>query len=83
MDDVLLVAISEAAGTDIAFSKGWRYGAPFPPGPVTVNDLWKIIPTNPPVSTVELTGAEIAAMLEENLDRTFARRIPLDRWGAT
>lgn len=72
MDDVLLAAISAVAGTDIAFSNGWRYGAPVPPGPVTVNDLWNIIPTNPPVSTVELTGAEIVAMLEENLERTFA-----------
>ena len=62
----------EAAGTQIAFSNGWRYGAPVPPGPVTMNDLWNIIPTNPPVSVVELTGAEIRAMLEENLERTFA-----------
>lgn len=37
-----------------------------------MNDLWNIIPTNPPVSTVKLTGAEIRRMLEENLERTFA-----------
>ncbi|MDP3163512.1 MAG: 5'-nucleotidase C-terminal domain-containing protein, partial [Reyranella sp.] len=28
--------------------------------------------TNSPVSTVDLTGAEIATMLEENFERTFA-----------
>lgn len=28
---------------------------------------------NPPISTVELTGEEIVSMLEENLERTFAR----------
>ena len=72
MDDVLLEAIAEAAGTDIAFSNGWRYGAPIAPGPVTLNDLWNIIPMNPPVSTVKVTGAEIHQMLEENLERTFA-----------
>lgn len=72
MDDVLLEAIAEAAGTRIAFSNGWRYGAPIPPGPVTMNDLWNIIPTNPPVSVVELTGREIVQMLEANLERTFA-----------
>lgn len=72
MDDVLLEAIAEAAGTDIAFSNGWRYGAPIAAGPVTVDDLWNIIPTNPAVSTVRLTGAEIRQMLEENLERTFA-----------
>ncbi|WP_372624855.1 bifunctional metallophosphatase/5'-nucleotidase [Falsiroseomonas sp.] len=72
MDTLLLRAIAEAAGTSVAFSNGWRYGAPIPPGPLTMNDLWNIIPSNPPVSTVELTGAEMRAMLEENLERTFA-----------
>lgn len=72
MDDLLLDAIASAAGTEIAFSNGWRYGAPVPPGPITLNDLWNIIPTNPPVETVELTGNEIRTMLEENLERTFS-----------
>jgi S-sulfosulfanyl-L-cysteine sulfohydrolase len=35
---------------------------------------------NPPISTVELTGEEIVAMLEENLERTFARD-PYDQMG--
>jgi S-sulfosulfanyl-L-cysteine sulfohydrolase len=72
MDDLLLDAIAAAAGTDIAFSNGWRYGAPIVPGPMTMNDLWNMIPTNPPVSTVELSGAELLTMLEESLERTFA-----------
>ena len=42
-------------------------------GSVTLNDLYNMIPMNPPVSTIELTGDEIFAMLEENLERTFAR----------
>ena len=72
MDDVLLAAIAQAANTEIAFSNGWRYGAPIKPGPVTVNDLWNIIPTNPPVSGVDMTGAEIREMIEDNLERTFS-----------
>jgi len=72
MDNLLLQAIAAAAGTTIAFSNGWRYGAPIPPGPVTMNDLWNIIPTNPPVSVVELTGAEMRDMVEENMEHTFA-----------
>jgi 2',3'-cyclic-nucleotide 2'-phosphodiesterase (5'-nucleotidase family) len=72
MDDALLAAIALAAGTEIAFSNGWRYGAPIPPGPVTLNDLWNIVPTNPPVSAVGLTGAEIITMLEANLESTFS-----------
>ncbi len=73
MDNFLLDAIADAAGTEIAFSNGWRYGAPVPKGEITVNDLWNIIPTNPPVSLVEMTGAELWEMMEENLERTFSR----------
>lgn len=69
-----------AAGVDIAFSNGWRYGAPIPPGPVTMNDLWNMIPMNPPVSVVDVTGSEICALLEENLERTFAAD-PFDQMG--
>lgn len=72
MDDFLLAAVARVGGTEIAFSNGWRYGAPIPPGPVTMNDLWNIIPANPPVSTVDLTGAEIWEMMEESLERTFS-----------
>jgi 2',3'-cyclic-nucleotide 2'-phosphodiesterase (5'-nucleotidase family) len=72
MDDLLLSAIAESAGTQIAFSNGWRYGAPVAPGPITLRDLWNMIPVNPPVSVIDLTGAEIREMLEANLERTFA-----------
>lgn len=72
MDNLLLQAIAEAAGTGIAFSNGWRYGAPVIPGPMTMNDLWNIVPTNPPISVVELSGRELWDMMEENLERTFA-----------
>ena len=72
MDDLLLDAIAAAAQTSLAFSNGWRYGAPVPVGEVTMNDLWNMVPVDPPVSVVDLTGAEIHAMLEGNLERTFA-----------
>ncbi len=80
MDNLLLQALIDATGARMAFSNGWRYGAPVPPGPVTANDLWNIIPVNPPVSTVEITGRELRVMMEENLERTFARN-PYDQMG--
>lgn len=73
MDNVLLAAIARAAGTRLAFSNGWRYGAPILPGTVTREHLWNMVPTNPAVSTAELTGDELRAMLEANLERTFSR----------
>lgn len=72
MDNFLLQALLESTGAQLAFSNGWRYGAPVIPGGVTVNDLYNMIPMNPPILTVELTGKEVVAMLEENLERTFA-----------
>ena len=72
MDNFLLQALLETTDAQLAFSNGWRYGAPIVPGQITLNDLYNIIPMNPPVSTVELTGEEIRTMLEENLEKTFS-----------
>lgn len=72
MDNLLLSALLDTTGADLAFSNGWRYGAPVLPGPITMNDLWNIIPTNPPVSMVNITGQELLDMLEENLEHTFS-----------
>jgi 2',3'-cyclic-nucleotide 2'-phosphodiesterase (5'-nucleotidase family) len=72
MDNFLLQALLESTGAQLAFSNGWRYGAPIIPGNITMNDLYNIIPMNPPVSTIELSGEEIREMLEENLERTFS-----------
>ena len=72
MDNFMLQALIESTGTQLAFSNGWRYGAPIVPGQITLNDLYNIIPVNPPVATIEITGEEIMEMLEENLERTFS-----------
>jgi S-sulfosulfanyl-L-cysteine sulfohydrolase len=73
MDNFLLKSLLAETEAQIAFSNGWRYGAPVPVGEVTLNDLYNIIPVNPPVSTVELTGREIWMMMEENLEHVFSR----------
>ncbi len=73
MDNLLLQALMASSNVELAFSNGWRYGAPIVPGPIAVNDLWNIIPTNPPVSMCEITGKELWTMMEENLERTFSR----------
>ena len=72
MDNFLLQSLISQTDAQVAFSNGWRYGAPVPPGNITLNDLYNIVPMNPPISTVELTGEEILLMLEANLERTFS-----------
>jgi S-sulfosulfanyl-L-cysteine sulfohydrolase len=80
MDNLLLAAIAAEAQVNVAFSNGWRYGAPIAAGPITKWDLYNIVPMNPVVSTVELTGKEIKTMLEENLERTFSAE-PMKQMG--
>ncbi len=72
LDNFLLAAIREAAGTPLAFANGWRWGAPTQPGPVTQGDLYNILPWSEPIGTADLTGSELHQMLEENLERTFS-----------
>lgn len=73
MDTFLLQSLIDLTGAQMAFSNGWRYGAPIPQRPLTRNDLWNIIPVDPPVQTAKLTGKELWDMLEKNLERTFSR----------
>jgi 2',3'-cyclic-nucleotide 2'-phosphodiesterase (5'-nucleotidase family) len=73
MDNLLLQACQEASGTTLAFCNGWRFGAPIPPGDVTLNDLYNIIPHNPPISVCDITGKELWQMMEDNLENTYSR----------
>ena len=41
------------------------------PGKVTLEQLWNIVPTNPPVSVAEFSDAD-HAMLEQNLESTYS-----------
>lgn len=72
LDNLLLAALIEATGAEVAFSNGWRYGAPIVAGVVTLGQLYNIVPMDPVISTVNLWGREIREMLEKNLENTFA-----------
>jgi len=72
MDNLLLDATAAAAATTVALSNGWRYGAPIPAGPLSEWDIWNMVPANPPVSVVTLTGRQLRQLLEQNLQATFA-----------
>lgn len=72
MDNLITDAYLAVTGADIALSHGWRFGPPVPAGPVTLGDLWAMIPTNPPVFTAEVTGEELHMLLEQNLYHVLA-----------
>jgi 2',3'-cyclic-nucleotide 2'-phosphodiesterase (5'-nucleotidase family) len=72
MDNLLLAGVAASADVPVALSNGWRYGAPIPPGPITELVVWNIVPANPQVSIVTLTGAELRRLYEDNLEASFA-----------
>ena len=72
MDQLITDAYLHYTKADIAFSHGWRYGAPILPGPVTVKELYQIIPANPELFTLELDGQAVLKILESNLEQVYA-----------
>ena len=80
MDNLLLEALGSASGRDLVFSNGWRYGAPIPPRKMVLNDIWNIVPTNPPISICDISGKDLWEMMEENLEHTFSRN-PYNQMG--
>lgn len=73
MDNFILKAILDSTGVDIAFSNGWRYGIPVVPGDITMNNLYNIVPTNPYITTVDISGKEIKKLIEQNIETTFSK----------
>lgn len=73
MDKLITDAYLNAYKCDLAFSHGWRYGTPLPSGEITEFDLHTIIPTNPEMFTMEMTGERLLQALEKNLEMVFSR----------
>ncbi|WP_033426094.1 bifunctional metallophosphatase/5'-nucleotidase [Hymenobacter aerophilus] len=73
MDDFLLESLRfRVPGAAVYLANGWRYGAPVPPGPVRLDDLYDINPMDSEIETVELTGVELWQLLEQNLEKTYS-----------
>jgi S-sulfosulfanyl-L-cysteine sulfohydrolase len=73
MDQLITDAYLHVYDSDLAFSHGWRYGTPVPAGDITEYDLHTIIPTNPEMFTLEMTGERLMNALEKNLEMVFSR----------
>src|SRR5258708_33118830 len=73
MDELILRALLAEKDAEIAFSPGFRWGTTLLPGDsVTREDvLAQAAITYPQVTTSELTGAEIKAVLEDAADNLF------------
>lgn len=72
MDKLITEAYLHHYQADLSFSHGWRYGTPVAPGVITEYDLQQIIPANPEVFLIELTGEQLLKALENNLEQVFS-----------
>jgi sulfur-oxidizing protein SoxB len=71
-DDFITDAVREVAGTDIGFSNGFRFGVPIPPAGITEADLWNLLPMDSQMKTGWVTGQELKAYLENELELVFS-----------
>ncbi len=72
-DDFIADAVRDAAGTDIGFTNGFRFGAPVPAGPVTEADLWNLLPMDTRMKSGWMTGSELRAYLEKELETVYSK----------
>lgn len=71
VDSVMVRALKERTGADIALSNGFRFGHPVAAGPITEADLFRLYPVNGPVKLGKVTGAQLQAFWESEIEHVF------------
>jgi S-sulfosulfanyl-L-cysteine sulfohydrolase len=72
-DAFITDAVREVAKADIGFSNGFRFGVPIPPAALTEADLWNLLPMDTRLKTGWVTGDELKAYLESELELVFSK----------
>jgi sulfur-oxidizing protein SoxB len=72
-DDFITDAIRDSVQVDIGFSNGFRFGIPIPAGDLTVGDLWNLLPMDARVKTGWVTGRQLRAYLENELELVYSQ----------
>lgn len=72
MDNLIVESYRALTGAEVALSHGWRFAPPVPEGIVTNGDLWTMVPTDPEVQTMRMSGRQLHALIESSLHNVFA-----------
>ena len=72
-DDFVTDAVREAGGAQIGFGNGFRFGVPIPPGPITEGQLWSLLPMDAHLKKGWVTGRELRAYMEQELELVFSK----------
>lgn len=72
-DNLITDAVRQATGADIGLSNGFRFGPPIPSGPLTEAQWWTLLPIDARVKQGWVSGAELRAYLEGELELVFSK----------
>ena len=72
-DAFITDAVREVAKADIGFSNGFRFGVPIPAAGITEADLWNLLPMDARMKAGWVTGKELKAYLENELELVFSK----------
>lgn len=73
MDNLVDDAVREVTHTDIAFTNGFRFSPPLAPGPITEADLWNILPLDAKIKAGRVSGKQLHAYLENEMELVYAK----------
>ena len=73
MDNFVDDAVREVTHTDIAFTNGFRFSPPLAPGPITEADLWNILPFDAKIKAGRVSGKQLHAYLENEMELVYAK----------
>ena len=66
--DLIAEALRSEGGADLGHLRGFRYGTHVAPGPIRLEDLYHFLPVGAHVGVGEVTGAQVAKLLENSAD---------------
>ena len=74
-DNLVTDALRVKSGQQIVIAQPGRYGATILPGPITVEDVYNIVPAESPVYHMQFHGRELRRMLEGAIDNVVAKDV--------
>lgn len=67
-DNLVSDALRARTAQDLAITEPGRYGATVLPGPITVEDIYNLVPIESPVYEMKFNGSDIRSMFEAAID---------------
>ena len=74
-DNLVTDALRARTQQDIAIKQPGRYGATILPGPITVEDVYNIVPAESPIYRMKFSGSDLRMMFESAIDNVITEDV--------